>query len=68
LERPGEAANILIGQEKNGFAADSGIGGTIDMERRLRIKMNKAEIRELIPAAPVYPGVAWLLPVLGEQP
>jgi len=36
-------------------------------ERRHRIKMNKAEIRELIALMPVYPGVDWLNGISGER-
>lgn len=63
-----EAANMLIGREKIEIPTALGVGGTIGTERRLRIKMNKTEIRELIPVAPVYPGVGWLLGHKGERP
>ena len=59
---------MLFGQEKLEIPPGTGIRGTIDTERRLRIKMNKAEIRELIPVAPVYPGVIWLFRHTGERP
>jgi hypothetical protein len=59
---------MLFGQEKFEISAGTGVRGTIDTERRLRIKMNKAEIRELIPAAPVYPGVFRLFRHPGERP
>jgi hypothetical protein len=36
-------------------------------ERRHRIKMNKAEFRELIAPAPVYPGVDRLYRNSGER-
>ena len=67
LERTGEAANMLFEQGKFGFPASTGIPGKINTERCLRINMNKAEIRELIPAAPVYPGVLRLFWHSGEQ-
>jgi hypothetical protein len=60
LEHLTEAANMLIDQEKS-----TNMTGTWDLarakpEQRHRIKMNKAEIRELIAPGPVYPGVEWL--------
>jgi hypothetical protein len=68
LEPTIEAANMLIGRGKFEIPAATGVCGTIVTERRLRIKMNKAEIRELIPVARVYPGVGWLLRRTGERP
>ena len=67
MEPPGEAANILSGGEKMKIRAVAGIRGTISTERRLRTKMNNAKIGELIPVAPVYPGVGWLLRHTGER-
>jgi hypothetical protein len=58
---------MLFEQGKFEIPANTGIPGTTDTERRLRINMNKAEIRELIPAAPVYPGVLRLFWHSGEQ-
>jgi hypothetical protein len=51
---------MLFDREKFQIIAATGPGKTSSTERRLRIKMNKAEIRELIPFAPVYRGVGWL--------
>jgi hypothetical protein len=67
LELRCEAANILIDQE---IFTRTTIAGAISRgmpERRHRIKMNKAQIRELIAPMPVYPGVDWLNGISGEK-
>jgi hypothetical protein len=66
LELRYEAANMLIEQ---GIFTTTAIARAIfrgTPERRHRIKMNKAEIRELIALMPVYPGVDRLNGNCGE--
>ena len=60
------AANMLIDQGifTTSMVAEAICRGT--PERRHRIKMNKAEIRELIALMPVYPGVDRLYGNSGE--
>ena len=61
-----EAANMLIDQ---GIFTSTTVARAIfrgTQERRHRIKMNKAEIRELIALWPVYPGVDRLNGIPGE--
>jgi hypothetical protein len=58
---------MLCGGEKFQIPAAAGSGKTSIAERRLRIKMNKAEIRELIPFAPVYRGVERLSVHIDER-
>jgi hypothetical protein len=51
---------MLIAQEKSSRKVGAGAICPHGVERRHRIKMNKAEIRELIAPIPVYPGVGRL--------
>jgi len=51
---------MLIAQGKSSKKVGAGVICPQWVERRHRIKMNKAEIRELIAPAPVYPGVGML--------
>jgi len=51
---------MLFAQEKSSKKVGAGVICPHGVERRHRIKMNKAEIRELIAPAPVYPGVGTL--------
>lgn len=60
MELRSEAANMLFDQEKSSKKVGAGVICPHGVERRHRIKMNKAEIRELIAPAPVYPGVGTL--------
>ena len=61
------AANMLIDQGK--FIINTVAGAIFrgTPEWRHRIKMNKAEIRELIALMPVYPGVDRLYGNSGER-
>ena len=59
---------MLFGQEKTAIDPAGGQDGTRGAERCLRTKMNKAEITELIPLRPVYPGVGDLLRHAAERP
>jgi hypothetical protein len=68
LERCVEAANIFIDQGKSKTQPVPERGGTNQVERRLRTKMNKVESGELMPPMAVYPGVDRLLCSAGEQP
>ena len=67
LELRGEAANMLIDQGKITITVCNRAICTAGEERRHRTKMNKAEFRELIAPAPVYPGVDWLCGNSGER-
>ena len=51
------AANMLIAQEKTEHSASAGAIHQSRADRCHRIKMNKADFRELIAPVPVYPGV-----------
>jgi hypothetical protein len=67
LELEIEAANMLIEQEKMTITAGTRASCLATDERRHRIKMNKAEFRELIVLTPVYPGVDRLYGNSGER-
>jgi hypothetical protein len=58
---------MLFDQEKITIAAGIGAICLAMDERRHRIKMNKAEFRELIAPTPVYPGVDRLCENSGER-
>jgi len=58
---------MLIAQEKMTILAGARAICLATEERRHRTKMNKAEFRELITRAPVYPGVDWLYGNSGER-
>jgi len=58
---------MLIDQEKITRAAGARAICLATDKRRHRIKMNKAEFRELIAPAPVYPGVDRLYGNSGER-
>ena len=61
------AANMLFEQEKFTTTTDEWAIFRNTPEWRHRIKMNKAEIRELIALIPVYPGVETLSGNSGER-
>ena len=67
LELKVEAANMLIQQEKITRTAGARAICLAAYKRRHRLKMNKAEFRELIAPTPVYPGVDRLYENSGEQ-
>jgi len=58
---------MLIDQGKSSKKVGAGVICPQGVERRHRIKMNKAEFRELIAPRPVYPGVDRLYGNSGEQ-
>jgi len=58
---------MLFGQEKITINVGNRAICTAGEERRHRTKMNKAEFRELIAPAPVYPGVDRLYGNSGER-
>ena len=68
LERCVEAANIFIDQGKSKMQPVRDHGGTNQVERHLRTKMNKVESGELMPPMAVYPGVGRRLCSAGERP
>ena len=61
------AANMLFDQEKFTTTTDEWAIFLTTPEWRHRIKMNKAENRELIALIPVYPGVERLSGNSGER-